>query len=116
MEKAIVNHYSQVEEVVMESEEVKGTSMFRVLGPAEGFTGYAMRVFRLKEGGFTPKHRHDWVHINLVVSGQGRLLTEDSWQDISQGSYALVPEGMLHQFQNTGKEPLVFMCIIPEED
>lgn len=115
MEKAVVGHYAEVEEVVMDSDEVQATSLFRLLGPQEGFGGYVMRVFRLQTGGFTPKHRHDWVHINLVISGQGRLLMEDQYHDIAAGSYALVPSGTLHQFQNTGEDVLEFMCIIPEE-
>lgn len=115
MDKAVVAHFSEVSEQVMEDKEVKGTSLFRLLGPEDGFLGYAMRVFTLEPGGHTPRHRHDWVHINLIVSGEGRLLIEDEWQKISQGFYAFVPSSTLHQFENTGDEPLVFMCIIPEE-
>ncbi len=112
--KPIVGRLEDVKSILMQGEDLKHTSMRRLLGPEDGFSGYAMRVFTVQPDGFTPQHTHDWPHINLVVSGEGTLQTGEYFTPIEQGSYAYVPPGMLHQFRNTGREPLVFMCIVPE--
>lgn len=111
-----VGHISDVENVTMDNVELKGTSMRRLIGPENGWKGYAMRLFTVEPGGYTPKHSHDWEHINLVLSGEGSLLTGKEETKIKKGSYAYLPSGTLHQFRNTGSEPLEFMCIVPEKE
>lgn len=42
-----------------------------VVGKKEGWDGYVLRVFKLEPGGFTPRHSHDWEHVNYIISGRG---------------------------------------------
>jgi quercetin dioxygenase-like cupin family protein len=116
MKLPTVGHYKEVDNVSMDHPDLKDTAMRRLIGPEHGWDGYAMRLFTVEPGGYTPKHIHDWAHINLVLSGMGTVLTGDKETDIKKGSYAYVPGGTLHQFRNTSGEPLEFMCIVPEEE
>ena len=72
-------------------EGASGVSMATVLGRDEGWEGYAMRLFRVGPGGNTPRHRHDWEHVNYVVSGSGRLTVGDEASSLRQGDFAFVP-------------------------
>jgi len=83
--------------------------------PKEGWEGSVMRIFELGEGGFTPRHEHPWYHVNYVVEGNGILHFDGADYKVEEGSYAYIPENLIHQFTNTGKGILKFICIVPEE-
>jgi len=42
----------------------------------EGWDGWSMRIFNLGVDGHTPKHSHDWPHINYIISGKGTLFID----------------------------------------
>lgn len=85
------------------------------LSPAEGWDGYVMRVFDVAPGGHTPRHTHEWPHINYVIAGTGTLHIDGVDHAVAAGSYALVPADSRHQFTNVGDEVFRFVCIVPEE-
>ncbi len=85
-----------------------------LVGPAEGWDGHVMRLFEIGVGGHTPRHRHDWPHINVIVSGRGVLHVDGTDHELVQGSSAFVPANALHQFSNAGDETLQLVCIVPE--
>lgn len=98
---------------IIDNPEVKGASMKVAIGPEEGWDDHVMRFFEIEAGGFTPKHTHDWPHINYIIEGEGTLFLEGKENPIKAGSYAYVPANELHQFQNTGDGVLKFICIVP---
>ncbi len=53
----------------------------------------------------------------VILSGQGQVLLRD--QDpmlVSQGKVAYIPPHTLHNVQNTGSEPLIYIfCVVPAE-
>lgn len=108
-----LGHVDKVFGTVVDHPEVKGAVMKVLVGPGEGWEDHVMRVFELEAGGFTPRHSHDWPHINYIIEGKGRLFLEGKENEIEAGSYAYVPANALHQFQNTGDVPLKFICIVP---
>jgi quercetin dioxygenase-like cupin family protein len=73
-----------------------------------------MRLFSVAPGGHTPRHTHDWPHINIVLAGQGRLDIDGVEHAIEAGTSGFVPAGSTHQFTNTGDSVLEFVCIVPE--
>ena len=85
------------------------------ISPKEGWDGWVMRIFTLGEGGFTPRHAHDWPHINYIISGSGKLFIDGEEKRVAPGDTAYVKGGELHQFANDGKEDFSFICIVPEE-
>ena len=73
-----------------------------------------MRLFDVAPGGHTPRHAHDWPHINFVAAGRGELHLDGEDHKLEAGSYAYVPAGLTHQFRNNGDEVFSFICIVPE--
>jgi len=86
-----------------------------LIGPAQGWQGWVMRLFSLAQAGHTPRHTHPWPHINYVTKGEGTLLLDGKEYEIEQGFIAYVPGGAEHQFKNRGQQELCFICIVPEE-
>ncbi len=86
-----------------------------LVSPADGWDGWVMRLFDIGPGGHTPRHTHDWPHINVVLSGRGELHLDGEDHPLEAGSYAFVPAGLTHQFRNAGAETFSFVCIVPEE-
>lgn len=111
----IINHINNLEGVRLEGEGISEVVKKVLISPKEGWNGWVMRVFELGSGGHTPKHTHDWPHINWVVSGKGTLFLEDKLYSIEEGSFAYVPNNALHQFKNEGGTKLTFICIVPLE-
>jgi quercetin dioxygenase-like cupin family protein len=109
----IIGHYKDVPPSVVTHPEARGATMRVLLGPGSGWDDHVMRVFELEPGGNTPRHRHDWPHINYIISGQGSLYLKGEDHGLSAGGYALVPAGEEHQFKNVSDEPFVFVCIVP---
>lgn len=75
---------------------------------------HVVRVFRLKPGGFTPKHSHDWEHVNYIIKGRGKLTIDGEANELSAGDFAFVPPNANHQFENPFDEEFEFICIVPE--
>lgn len=111
----IISNMKDTPKVVVNNPEVKNASMQVLVSPKEGWDGHVMRAMELGVEGYTPKHQHDWPHINYVIEGQGTLLIEDTLHPLTAGSYAYVPSNTLHQFRNTGNSTFKFICIVPEE-
>lgn len=86
-----------------------------LVGPAQGWEGWVMRLFTLSEGGHAPRHSHPWPHINYIVSGEGTLYLDGKEYPVEPGFVAYIPGGAEHQFQNRGQQDFSFICIVPEE-
>jgi quercetin dioxygenase-like cupin family protein len=110
----IVAHEEELLAGVVDHPDVKNAAMKVLISPEQGWSDYVMRIIELGEGGFSPKHTHDWPHINYVVAGTGTLHVNGKDHPVRAGSYAYVPAGSLHQFQNAGEGPFRFICIVPK--
>jgi len=86
----------------------KGT-FIRVMVP-EG-PNFVMRVFTVKPGGHTPRHRHPFEHEVYVLAGRGRVDGDHEF-DIAPGDAVFVPENDLHCFVNAGGDDLKFICVV----
>ena len=111
----IVANEKDVHAIVMESPEVKNAAMKALISPKEGWDGYVMRVVELGEGGYSPKHTHEWPHINYILEGHGTLHVDGKDTPVEVGSYAYVQAGSQHQYRKTGGGKFRFICIVPEE-
>ena len=87
-----------------------------LVGPAEGWEGWVMRLFTFAPGGHTPKHSHPWPHINYIVAGKGILYLDGKEHEVTAGSIAYIPGGKEHQFRNISEsDEFAVICIVPEE-
>jgi len=110
-----VGHIDETNGFIIESPEARSASMKVLIDGNGGWKDHVMRVIELEEGGFSPKHTHDWPHINYMIEGKGILHIDGRDYPVTAGSYAFVPGGKLHQFRNNGSAPFKFICIVPTE-
>lgn len=110
----VVGHEDDVKGKIYEGENVHGVLKKSLIGPKDGWDGWVMRIFHLDKGGYTPRHSHDWPHINYIVSGRGIIYLDGKENAVKKGSYAYIPGGVMHQFRNEGEDELSFICIVPE--
>ena len=94
-------------------EGATGVRMRMLVGPQDGAQNFHMRHFEVQPGGHTPHHQHDYEHEILVVKGAGAARSEQGERAFKAGDVLWVPASEMHQFQNTGSEPLEFICLIP---
>ena len=106
-------HYKDVEPKYYETETAKNAWGRVVIGQADGAKNFCMRVFELHEDGSSDFHQHDWEHEVFVHSGHGVLLIDGDTIELEPGTAVFIPSGQKHQLKNSGKEPLVFVCVIP---
>jgi len=85
------------------------------IGKADGAPNFSARVFTLEPGGHTPHHTHESEHLNYIVNGMGVAMEGETPREIREGDYILVKPNELHQYRNTGDEPLIFMCVVPSK-
>jgi quercetin dioxygenase-like cupin family protein len=93
----------------------EGAAMQALVGPEQGWKGHVMRLVSLEKGGHTSRHSHPWPHINYFAKGEGTLFLDGKEYPVQAGSYAYIPANKEHQFLNSDKEQLEFICIVPEE-
>jgi len=78
-----------------------------------GAENFAMRLFELEPGGYTPYHKHPWEHEVFVLEGKGVVVGEDGEHEIAEGSVIFIPPNENHQFRNVSDQALKFLCLIP---
>ncbi|BBB33372.1 conserved hypothetical protein [Thermotomaculum hydrothermale] len=108
-----VSHIDKIEGIKLKGDNLKDAVKKVLIGPKEGWEDHVMRLFSLKEGGYTPKHSHPWIHVNIILEGKGTLFLEGKEYEVERGSVALVPENALHQYRADRGEKLEFICIVP---
>ena len=91
-----------------EGNPAKGTSI-QVMVP-EG-PNFVLRVFTVKPGGNTPRHRHPFEHEVYVLAGRGRV-EGDREAEIGPGDAVFIPDNDLHCFVNAGADDLKFICVV----
>jgi quercetin dioxygenase-like cupin family protein len=110
----MIGHVADVEGTALAGEGIEKVVKRLLVGPADGWDGWAMRLFELEPGGHTPRHTHAWPHIDYVTEGRGLLHLDGADHEVEEGSFAFVPAGAEHQFSNAGDDVFAFICIVPE--
>lgn len=108
-----VNSYQQVEQQPVEMEGSQGCQVRWLLGERDGTPNFAMRQFEVAPGGHTPRHSHPYEHEVFVLEGEGVVLEGDSPHPLRAGDVVFVKPDEVHQFRNTGANPLKFLCLVP---
>ena len=59
-------------------------------------------------------HRHEGSSETIyILSGEGKVLFEDTEEVLQAGDCHYCPEGKQHSLVNTGDEPLHFVAVVP---
>lgn len=107
-------HYSDVE---AEGGE-KGSSKLKVrwlITKEMGAENFAMRLFEIEPGGYSPFHSHPWEHEVFILEGEGVIADDIGERSFKPGDAIFIPTNEKHQFKNDGDETLKFLCIIPNQ-
>lgn len=105
-------HYKEVEAKHAE----KGTSGLRVrwlITKEIGAENFAMRLFEMEPGGYSPLHRHSWEHEVFVLDGKGIVVDEKEERRFAAGDVIFISANEKHQFKNNGEKTVKFLCLIP---
>ena len=108
--------YEDLESKPVEDPAASGVTMRIAVGPEDGAPNFVMRVFTVEPGGHTPRHEHPFEHEVFFYEGKGEMFHEGKTFPVGPGYVAYIPAGSLHQFVNTGNDPLVFVCVVPRQD
>ena len=108
-----VNNYTAVPAKPVDMEGSHACSVRWLLGASDGTPTFAMRQFEVAPGGYTPRHSHDYEHEVFVLEGDGVVFEGDREHKLAAGDVVLVEPNEVHQFRNTGRTPLKFLCLIP---
>lgn len=92
---------------------IKGAGMKKLIGTDEGWDSHVMREVNLEPHGFSPKHQHDWPHINYVLQGNGVIHIDGVDHEVEPGFVAYIPANAMHQFISKTDETMRFICIVP---
>jgi len=111
-----VRKYNDIKKTKVEMDGVVGTTKMVPIGKPEGWDDHTLRVFTIDPGGNTPKHSHDWEHVNYIMAGKGKLTIGDKTHEVEKGDFALVPPNEMHQFENPYDEKFEFICIVPNRE
>jgi quercetin dioxygenase-like cupin family protein len=78
-----------------------------------GAPNFAMRLFEVTEGGYSPLHTHPWEHEVFILEGEGVVFDGKKATPFEPNDVVYVPASEWHQFKNTGHSTLKFLCLIP---
>lgn len=108
-----VKKYTELKLDDISSDDVDRTAMTNVIGAPDGWNSHTLRVFRIEPGGHTPRHQHDWEHVNYCISGKAQLRIGDTVTEFGRRDFAFIPPNTQHQFTNPFSDPVEFICIVP---
>lgn len=94
-------------------EGAEGVSIRWLISKPEGAPNFAMRLFEVAPGGYTPLHTHAWEHEVFIAEGDAQVLTKDGPVAARAGDAVFVAPEDLHQFRNTGDGVMKMICLIP---
>jgi quercetin dioxygenase-like cupin family protein len=107
-----VVHYTDIE--AEEADEGAFKVKVRwVISKEMGAPNFAMRVFEIETGGYSPLHSHSWEHEVFILEGEGVAVGQDGEKKFRPGDAVFVAPNEKHQFRNTGKKLVRFICVVP---
>ena len=111
----IVANEKNLEANVINHPDAKKAQMKVPIGAEQGWEDYVLRIVELDTDGHSPRHSHDWPHINYIIEGEGIVHMDGEDIPVTAGGYAYIPANVEHQFLNTADGPFRFICIVPKE-
>jgi quercetin dioxygenase-like cupin family protein len=109
-------HYTDVNLEIPDECGIKDVKLRWLISKKDGADNFAMRLFEIKPNGYTPYHQHKWEHEVFILEGSGIIKGELNEEQFKVGDFILVHSTEWHQFVNTGKGVLKFLCLIPYQN
>lgn len=108
-----IQSVDSVEQNIVQMPGAENCKVRQLVGKNDNAPNFAMREFEVAPGGFTPHHSHPYEHEIYILSGEGLALEGNDEHAIKAGDCIYVAPDDVHQFKNTGSQPLKFLCLIP---
>jgi quercetin dioxygenase-like cupin family protein len=86
-------------------------SSHQFVGADQGDAAVSVFLFNGKPGSGPGPHRHPYDEIQFIRSGRGRWKVNGTEFDGKAGDVFVIKAGEIHEFKNTGDEPLVQLDI-----
>lgn len=83
-----------------------------LLGEEDGTPHFAMRRFRMGEGGGMPRHTNQVEHEQYVLSGRAEITIGDDVHRVAPGQVLYIPAGVPHSYR-VMEAPFEFLCLVP---
>jgi quercetin dioxygenase-like cupin family protein len=106
-------HHTEVELETPEEEGIRDMKVRWLISKKDGAENFAMRLFEIQPGGYSPLHQHDWEHEVFILEGDGVTSDKNNEKPFKTGDVFFIPSMEWHQFKNTGKDTLKMLCLIP---
>jgi len=107
--------YKEVKAEAVDFEDVKDVKVRWLISDKDKAPNFAMRLFEVGPGGYSPLHTHNWEHEVFILEGEGVANDGEKEFKIKSGTVVYVAPEEKHQFKNTGDDTLKFLCLIPIE-
>ena len=73
---------------------------------------YSLAHARVEPGRRTKAHRLTTAEVYYILSGRGRMHIDTEATDVDAGCAIYIPPGSVQHIINTGKDDLIFLCIV----
>ena len=83
-----------------------------LLGADDEAPHFAMRRFRMEEGGGMPLHTNQVEHEQYVLRGRARIALGDKTVEVAADDVLLIPAGLPHSYEVI-EAPFEFLCLVP---
>lgn len=78
-----------------------------------GAENFAMRLFEMEPGGYSPFHSHPWEHEVFILEGEGIVVGGGEERKFRAGNVIFIPPNEKHQLKNNSRKTVKFLCLIP---
>ena len=99
---------------IKEDDNMTGVKFYSMLTAGDGTPNFAMRLFEIDPGGYTPRHRHGWEHEIYIIKGDGYVVKGEEKIEIEQDDFIFVEPSELHQIL-AGENGISLICVVPNE-
>lgn len=87
-----------------------------LIGSRDGAANFGLRYYEVAPGGQSSFDRHGHDHGVYILRGKALVLMGAEVVEVGAGDVLYIPPDEQHQFENTGDEPLGFLCAVPPRD
>ncbi len=83
-----------------------------LLGADDDAPHFAMRRFRMEDGGGMPLHTNQVEHEQYVLQGRARIVLGEETVEVGADDVLLIPAGLPHSYEVI-EAPFEFLCLVP---
>jgi mannose-6-phosphate isomerase-like protein (cupin superfamily) len=73
---------------------------------------YSLALAKVKQGKITLAHKLKSSEVYYILEGEGEMYINNEKEKVSAGQAIYIPPNSVQRIKNTGKNDLVFLCIV----